>query len=77
MICHHTQIRNCYIIPVHSLSRINQLMRSACSESVQYGDQLLADGSNNRRVIVILNPTAKKRSAEKAFEKYCGPGTVT
>lgn len=53
--------------------RINQLMRKVCSESLKYGQELLPDGATNRRVVVILNPTANKRSAEKAFEKYCGP----
>lgn len=53
--------------------RINRLMRSVCAEAKTYGDQLLPDGANNRRVIVILNPTADKRSAEKKFQKYCGP----
>lgn len=48
-------------------------MRSACSEAVQYGNQLLPDGANNRRVIVILNPTANKREAAKSYEKFCGP----
>lgn len=55
------------------ISRIHQLMRTACSEAVKYGEALLPDGQNNRRVVVILNPTANKRAAEKAFEKYCGP----
>lgn len=44
-----------------------------CSEAIKYGEQRLPDGENNNRVVVILNPTANKRSAEKTFEKYCSP----
>lgn len=48
-------------------------MRSVCAEAVQYGSELLSPEANNRRVIVLLNPTANKRSGESGFEKYCAP----
>lgn len=72
--CHGVTLPECQLIPHCCPSfRINQLMRSVCAEAKTYGEQLLPDGTNNRRVIVILNPTADKRSAEKKFQKYCGP----
>lgn len=48
-------------------------MRRACTEAAVHGNELLPPDANNRRVVVILNPTANKRSAESAFDKYCAP----
>lgn len=48
-------------------------MRSVCSQAKAYGDEILPDGAANRRIIVLLNPAANKRAAEKKFEKFCTP----
>lgn len=61
-----------FYVRVKFTFRIHQLMRRVCAEAVKF-DDLLPPEKNNRRVVVILNPTANKRSAEKAFEKYCAP----
>lgn len=48
-------------------------MRKVAAEAVTYGQQILPDGQKNRRVVVILNPNAKKKSSQKLFDTYCGP----
>uniref|UniRef100_A0A8D9BA04 Acylglycerol kinase, mitochondrial n=2 Tax=Cacopsylla melanoneura TaxID=428564 RepID=A0A8D9BA04_9HEMI len=51
----------------------NNLMTAYCQRAVQYGEQPIGSGAPLRRIIVILNPAADKRSAKKNFEKYCAP----
>ncbi|KAL1462257.1 hypothetical protein WDU94_014107 [Cyamophila willieti] len=51
----------------------NKLMSAYCQRALQYGEQPIGSGAPLRRIIVILNPAADKRSAKKNFEKYCAP----
>lgn len=48
-------------------------MRLACLEAKQYGDAKLPTGGTLKKVVVVLNPAANKRSAEENFEKFCAP----
>lgn len=48
-------------------------MREYCTEASKYGDTKVDAGAGLHKVIVLLNPAANKRSAEKLFEKYCEP----
>lgn len=53
---------------------INQLMRQYCEEAAKYGDVIVDDVTvPPKRILVILNPAANKKSAEKPFQKYCEP----
>lgn len=40
-------------------------MRSYCEEAVRYGDVSIIAQAKPKRILVILNPAANKRSAEK------------
>ncbi|KAJ0175837.1 hypothetical protein K1T71_008996 [Dendrolimus kikuchii] len=53
--------------------QINVLMRAACKEAAQYGDQEIPMERNPTLVTVILNPVANKRKAKQDYEKYCEP----
>lgn len=48
-------------------------MRCYCLDAKRHGDEKIPDGSNPRRITVILNPNANRRKATKQFEKYCAP----
>lgn len=48
-------------------------MRCYCEEAAQYGDVTQDALVPPKRILVILNPTANKRSAEETVEKYRGP----
>jgi len=52
---------------------VNQLMREYCTEASKYGDQLLPLPHEPKRIVVILNQAANKKSAKDNFEKYCEP----
>lgn len=53
--------------------KIRQVMRVYCEEAAKYGDITINAQADPKRVLVILNPAANKKSAEKQFEKYCEP----
>ncbi|XP_011882144.1 PREDICTED: acylglycerol kinase, mitochondrial isoform X2 [Vollenhovia emeryi] len=48
-------------------------MHQYCKDVVRYGDASCPTNVRPRHVTVILNPTAKKRTAKKLFQKYCEP----
>lgn len=55
-------------------SRINQLMRQYCEEAAKYGDVIVDDVTvPPKRILVILNPAANKKSAEKPVRTTCFP----
>jgi acylglycerol kinase len=53
--------------------RINDFMRQICLEAKQYGDQRAPVTAKLRKVLVVLNPAANKRSCEENYESYCAP----
>ncbi|XP_055841212.1 acylglycerol kinase, mitochondrial [Episyrphus balteatus] len=54
----------------HEWYQISSLMKSYSEKAVQYGDRC---DVYPRKLIVILNPAANKKKAEKTFQKYCEP----
>jgi len=52
---------------------IHQLMRKYCEEATAYGDVAEPVTAKQKKVLVILNPVADKKSASESFEKYCAP----
>ncbi|XP_050543355.1 acylglycerol kinase, mitochondrial isoform X2 [Daktulosphaira vitifoliae] len=48
-------------------------MTECCKKVSLYGDTLISSDKKPKKVTVILNPAANKRSATKNFEKYCSP----
>lgn len=53
--------------------KIQTLMREYCEEAEKHGDLIQYVTVPHKKVLVILNPAANKKSAEKNFEKYCEP----
>ncbi|XP_055708178.1 acylglycerol kinase, mitochondrial [Phlebotomus papatasi] len=54
-------------------AKINKLMREYCLEASVSGDATASVSQPPKRVLVLLNPAANRRSAEETFKKYCEP----
>jgi acylglycerol kinase len=48
-------------------------MRTYCQEASAFGDEKIRVSEPLKKVLVILNPAADKKSSEENFEKYCAP----
>lgn len=53
----------------HRPFRINELMRSYCDEAAQYGSLTEPTAARLQNVLIILNPTANRRGAQKAVSE--------
>ncbi|XP_055378965.1 acylglycerol kinase, mitochondrial, partial [Condylostylus longicornis] len=52
---------------------ISKMMRGYCEEALKYGDTIIGPITPPKKLLVLLNPAADKRSAEKNFQNYCEP----
>lgn len=48
-------------------------MREYCTEAKKYGDMTAPVTATMKKVLVVLNPVANRRSCEENFESYCAP----
>ncbi|CAG9765502.1 unnamed protein product [Ceutorhynchus assimilis] len=49
------------------------LMTAYCAEAARHGHQTIPVTTDPRKVTVILNPSANKRTAQADFDSYCAP----